>query len=149
MIKCPYCNNISEDEKTCSHCGESLITQCHYCKKQISVNDKVCPFCNRKLSTSPISILIKATYFLIFLNAMIPYWLANSINKHPVFWHKMVEKNDDVYSLIALAYLIALISAVPAATGLVLNYRKRICIISIITLIFLCICTTCLILKIQ
>ena len=127
---------------------ESLITQCHYCKKQISVNDKVYPFCNRKLSTIPISILIKATYFLIFLNAMIPYWLANSIN-NPRFLAQNGWKNDDVYSLIALAYLIALISAVPAATGLVLNYRKRICIISIVTLIFLCICTICLILKIQ
>ncbi|MCQ2739898.1 MAG: hypothetical protein MJ237_06690 [bacterium] len=149
MIKCPYCNNISEDDKKCSHCGESLEIQCPYCKELISVNDRICPFCNSKLRTNSISILVKITYALLFLNAMIPYWFANSIQKHPAFWHGMVAKQDDFNDLIAGIVSLATIFAIPAVIGAVFDYRRRFCVISIIAFILFCICNIYLAINIK
>ncbi|MCQ2744515.1 MAG: zinc ribbon domain-containing protein [bacterium] len=149
MIECPFCNNISEDNKICSHCGESLEIQCPYCKELVSVNDRVCPCCNSKLRTNSISLLIKFSYLLLFLNAMIPYWFANSINKHPVFWHKMILKNDDFYDLVSSFVGIAVISVIPAIVAFVYDYRKRVSLISIILIILFCICNIYLIFQIN
>lgn len=141
MIKCPYCNHeVSEDSTICEHCGESLVIQCPYCKENINVTDRVCPYCNSKLRTNSIALLVKCTYVMLFLNALIPFWLANSISVHPVFWNGMVAKKDDFYDLISLVITITIISATPSIIAIISNYRKRVCSISILLMLLFCIC---------
>ncbi len=141
MRKCPYCNReVSNDSTICEYCGESLVTQCPYCKENINVTDRVCPNCSSKLRANPISLLVKSTYVMLFLNAFIPFWLANSINAHPVFWSGMTAKKDDFYDLISLVITVAVISATPSIIAIISNYRKRVCTISIILIILFCIC---------
>lgn len=86
---------------------------------------------------------------MLFINVFIPYWFANSINKHPIFWHNMTKKNDDFNDLISSIVGLAVISAIPAIVAFVSNYRKRVSIISIILIILLCICNIFLVTQIH
>ena len=149
MPRCPFCNNIvSSKAEICEHCNECLKIQCPYCREYINVNDRICPFCSTKLRTNSISILTKITYFLLFINALLPYWLSNSIVKHPVFWHAQIIKKDGFENWISFFVSILVISAIPSIIGIISSYRKRFFGICIITLLILCICNLILVCKI-
>ncbi len=150
MSKCPFCNNlVSSEAEFCEHCNESLKIQCPYCKEYINVNDRICPFCSTKLRTNSISILTKITYFLLFVNALLPYWFSNSIIKHPVFWHEQITKKEGFEDWISFFVSILVISAIPSIIGIISNYRKIFFGICIIVLIVLCIFNLILVCQIQ
>ena len=50
---CPSCKKIVSDEDTvCPYCNNVLTSEnkiCPFCKKQITDDDTVCPFCNNLL----------------------------------------------------------------------------------------------------
>ena len=150
MTRCPYCNSeISKEATQCEICGESLETQCPYCKEIININDKICPFCEGKLKKNPLSVIVKIIYILLFINAMIPFWLGNSIIDQPVFWHGMVEKSKDYNDLISAIINFALLSSVPSIVGILTNYRKRLCIISVFIFVLFSICNLYLVANIR
>ncbi len=52
---CHHCNNeISEDDKFCSHCGNATSKTCISCNEAINDNDKFCSTCGASQSTTKI-----------------------------------------------------------------------------------------------
>ena len=140
MQKCPYCSSIVDnDSENCPVCNEKLKIQCPYCKEYINVNERVCPICSTKLMTNSISLLAKITYFLLLINALLPYWFNDSFINHPTLWHEIITAKDGFEDLVSCFISILIISVIPSFIGIVSNYRKRFFSICIIAFILFCI----------
>lgn len=139
MPRCPFCYNIVEyNSETCVHCGENLKTKCPYCAEYINVYDTKCPHCSMKLKSNSVQLLTNFSYISLFINALIPYWLSNSISEHPVFWSELISKKEDFKDFAFCFVFLFIISVIPAIVAFVNKYRRRLFVFYIIILFILC-----------